>query len=163
MANKTFWKGEWHLVVQHDPGDDRGRLGIPCPVFLEGTDVKWVAAGAYGASGHFIRALDSSRPVRALPRAGSRVYKVVTQSDPWFAGAFDPARLEAYLNELGGEGWQVVGVTSTERRSPAGSADPGAAQDMVVLLERLVDEAYLSEERRRRGEGVPPLPDLPRS
>jgi hypothetical protein len=145
MANKTFWKGEWHLVVQQDPADDRGRLGIPCPVFRDGEDVKWVAAGAYGASGHFIRALDSSRPVRALPRTGSRVYKVVTQSDPWFAGTFDPGRLEAYLNELGAEGWHVVGVTST------------------ILLERLVDEAYLVEERRRRGDGIPPPPDLHRT
>jgi hypothetical protein len=163
MANKTFWKGEWHLVVQQDPADDRGRLGIPCPVFRDGEDVKWVAAGAYGASGHFIRALDSSRPVRALPRTGSRVYKVVTQSDPWFAGTFDPGRLEAYLNELGAEGWHVVGVTSTERRGQAGAPDAAAVRDMVILVERLVDEAYLVEERRRRGDGVPPPPDLHRS
>jgi hypothetical protein len=163
MANKTFWKGEWHLVVQHDPTDERGRLGIPCPMFLDGEDVKWVAAGAYGASGHFIRALDSSRPARALPRTGSRVYKVITQSDPWFAGSFDAGRLEAYLNELGGEGWHVAGVTSTERRSVAGTLDAGAARDMVVVLERVVDEAYLVEERRRRGDGIPPPPDVPRS
>jgi hypothetical protein len=56
-----------------------------------------------------------------------------------------------------------VGVTSTERRSVAGTLDAGAARDMVVVLERVVDEAYLVEERRRRGDGVPPPPDLHRS
>jgi hypothetical protein len=163
MANKTFWKGAWHLVVQQDPADERGRLGIPCPMFQEGDDVKWIAAGAYGASGHFIRALDSSRPVRALPRTGSRVYKVVTESDPWFAGAFHPGRLEAYLNELGADGWHVVGVTSTARGSAVGAPDTSVGRDVAIILERVVDEGYLSEERRRRGEALSPAPDLPRS
>jgi hypothetical protein len=163
MANKTFWKGEWHLVVQHDVADTNGRLGAPCPPFVEGEDVKWVAAGAYGASGHFIRALDTSRPARALPRLGSRVYKVVTQTDPWFGGQFNPVKLEEFLNELGGEGWHVVGVTSSARRSWSGSDEAEARQEMVILFERLVDEAFVLEERRRRGEAIPGASGSPRS
>lgn len=134
MANKTFWKGEWHLVAQLGAADANGRLGGACAPFLEGEDVKWVAAGSYGASGNFVRAIDASQPARPAPRLGTRAYKVVTQADPWFAGEFGPAKLEGLLNELGGAGWRVVGV---------------AGPELVIVLERVVDEAHVAEERRR--------------
>ena len=56
MANKTFWKGVWRLIEQPSELDAKGRLGAPCPPFVEGEDVKWVAEGAYGASGNFVPA-----------------------------------------------------------------------------------------------------------
>jgi hypothetical protein len=155
MANKTSWKGEWHLVVDPDAAGTKGRLGAACPPFEEGVDVKWIADGVYGASGHFVRAKGHALPVLPLPRLGTHIHKVVTQGDPWFAGKFAPERLEELLNELGGAGWRVVGVTSSDRRSWAGSADDEVGQEMVILLERLVDEALLAEERRRRGERIP--------
>jgi hypothetical protein len=152
MANKTFWKGGWHLVVQQNPSDAKGRLGVPCPIFVEGTDVRWVADGVYGASGHFVRAVDASQPVLPLPRVGDRTYKVLTQSDPGFAGKFNPGRLEEILNEMGADGWRVVGVTVAERATWFDSPDAGARQELMVVLERTVDEALVLEERRRRGE-----------
>jgi hypothetical protein len=158
MANKTFWKGGWHLVVQQNPSDAKGRLGVPCPIFVEGTDVRWVADGVYGASGHFVRAVDASLPVLPLPRVGDRAYKVLTQSDPSFAGKFSPGRLEEILNEMGVDGWRVVGVTASDRATWFGSADGGARQELVVVLERTVDEALVVEERRRRGEVQASLP-----
>jgi hypothetical protein len=152
MANKTFWKGGWHLVVQQNPSDAKGRLGVPCPIFVEGADVRWVADGVYGASGHFVRAVDASLPVLPLPRVGDRAYRVLTQSDPSFAGKFSPGRLEEILNEMGVDGWRVVGVTAADRATWFGSPDAGARQEVVVILERAVDEALVLEERRRRGE-----------
>jgi len=139
MPNKTFWKGEWRLIEQPDPLDAKGRLGAPCSSFVEGDDVKWIAEGAYGASGNFVPAMQAALPLPPLPGLGARIYRVVTPADPWFAGKFGPEKLEERLDGLGREGWRAVGIAGTR-------ADP------AVLLERVVDEEYLSHARRRREE-----------
>jgi hypothetical protein len=158
MADKTFWKGEWHLVVRPNASDAKGRLGDACAPFVEGEDVKWVAEGAYGASGNFVAAQDATRPLPAapLPSLGAWAYRVVTQADPWFQGRFSPERLELLLNELAREGWHVAGLATSDRATWTGSPGGGARQEMVILLERVVDEEYLLSERRRRGEGPVP-------
>jgi hypothetical protein len=127
MANKTFWKGTWHEVDQPNPLEQRGRLGPACPPFVEGVDAKWVAEGAYGASGNFRPA--ASPTVAPLPaRPGERTCRVLTPADPFFQGKFGPARLEERLNELFREGWCVVGMA-------------GTALDPMVILERVVVDA----------------------
>jgi hypothetical protein len=151
MADKTYWKGEWHLVVGGNAADGKGRLGAPCPLFLEGQDVRWVAEGTYGASGHFVRAEKESRPAPPLPLLGSRVYRVITQSDEWFRGAFSPELLEQLLNELGQGGWRVVGMTASDSGTWSGSVAGGMRQEMIILLERVVDEAFLVDETKRVG------------
>ena len=35
-------------------------------------------------------------------------YKVLTERDKTFSGAFDPEALERVLNEYAGEGWRLV-------------------------------------------------------
>jgi hypothetical protein len=138
MSNKTFWKGEWRLIEQPSPLDAKGRLGPPCSPFVEGDDVKWVAEGAYGASGNFVPAMQIAAPLPPMPGPGDRTYRVVTPADPWFGGKFGPEKLEERLDGLGREGWRAVGIAGTR-------ADP------VVLLERVIDDALVADERRRRG------------
>lgn len=126
MANKTFWKGQWREIEQPNPLDPKGRLGGPCAPFVPGEDLKWVAEGAYGASGNFLPEVQVARSLPPRPEPGDRTYRVVTPDDAWFDGKFTPARLEERLNELGREGWRAVGVAGTRH-------------DPVVLLERIVD------------------------
>ncbi|HET8732364.1 MAG TPA: hypothetical protein VFM45_01205 [Anaeromyxobacteraceae bacterium] len=152
MADKTYWKGGWCLVVRGNTSDAKGRLGAPCPLFVEGQDVKWVAEGNYGASGHFIRAEKASPPPPPLPALGSRVYRVITQSDTWFKGAFSPELLERLLNELGQGGWRAVGMTASDSGTWSGSVAGGPRSELVILLERVVDEAFLLDETKRAGE-----------
>lgn len=137
MPNKTFWKGEWRSVEQPDPLDPKGRLGAPCPPFVEGEDVRWIAEGAYGASGNFVPATQAGPPLPPLPSVGDWTYRLVTAADPWFGGKFGPERLEERLNDLGSKGWRAVGMA-------------GGRQDPAVLLERRVDEEFLADARRRR-------------
>jgi hypothetical protein len=139
MPNKTFWKGEWRSVEQSSPLDAKGRLGAPCPPFVEGEDVKWVAEGAYGASGNFVPAAQGARPLPPLPDLGDRTYRVITAADPWFGGRFGPERLEDRLNELARDGWRPIGLTGTRT-------------DPMVLLERVVDEALVTDAARSRTE-----------
>lgn len=143
MPNKTFWKGEWRRVEQTDPLEPRGRLGAPCPAFVEGEDVKWIAEGSYGASGNFVPASQSGPPLPPLPSIGDWTYRVVTAADPWFGGKFGPERLEERLNDLGRNGWRAIGMA-------------GGRQDPAVLVERRVDEEFLAEARRRREGALPP-------
>jgi Domain of unknown function (DUF4177) len=59
-------------------------------------------------------------------------YKVLTQKDRWFAGKFDPEKLEAALNGYASEGWKVIAATTAEI--------PGAfsakREELIVLMER---------------------------
>jgi hypothetical protein len=137
MPNKTFWRGEWRLIEQPNPLDPKGRLGGPCSTFVEGEDVKWVAEGAYGASGNFVPTIQAAAALPPIPSLGDRTYRVVTPSDPWFGGKFGPEKLEERLDGLGRQGWRAVGIAGTR-------ADP------VVLLERVVDEALLADALHRR-------------
>jgi hypothetical protein len=58
-------------------------------------------------------------------------YKVLTQKDRFFAGKFDPVKLEAALNSYAAEGWQVISVATAEI--------PGFGnkrEELIVVMER---------------------------
>lgn len=58
-------------------------------------------------------------------------YKVLTQKDRFFAGKFDPQKLEAALNGYATEGWRVIAATTAEI--------PGFGnkrEELIVLMER---------------------------
>jgi hypothetical protein len=137
MPNKTFWKGQWRLVEQPGTADGKGRLGEPCAPFVDGEDVKWVADGAYGASGNFVPAMQSAAPLPPLPGVGDWTYLVITAADPWFGGRFSPERLEERLNDLGRKGWRAIGLA-------------GGRLDPLVLVERLVDDQVVADAQRSR-------------
>ena len=59
-------------------------------------------------------------------------YKVMTQKDKFFAGKFNPEKLEKAINTLAAEGWQVVGVSSA---TISGGFSKGR-QEMVIFLEK---------------------------
>jgi hypothetical protein len=85
-----------------------------------------------------------AREPRASPAAepDRRRYKVVTQRDEFFGGAFSPEALEQLLNEYAADGWRVVSMTATDVGSLFGSAagkGSGASRrELVVLLEKAV-------------------------
>jgi hypothetical protein len=58
-------------------------------------------------------------------------YKVLTQKDRFFAGKFDPEKLEAAINSYATEGWCVVSVATASIKSITGNRE-----EMVVVLER---------------------------
>jgi hypothetical protein len=58
-------------------------------------------------------------------------YKVLTQKDRFFAGKFDPLKLEGALNSYAAEGWKVVSIATAEV--------PGLGQkreELIVVMER---------------------------
>jgi hypothetical protein len=57
-------------------------------------------------------------------------YKVLTERDNRFTGAFDPAVLESALNELAAEGWRVVQGFQTA------SLWKSLKAEIVIILER---------------------------
>jgi hypothetical protein len=73
-----------------------------------------------------------------VPGPGSKVYKVITQRDEFFAGQFDPGKLEVLINKLASDGWRVVAVTTADVSTFWGSfwAGRNARQEMVVFLEK---------------------------
>lgn len=79
-------------------------------------------------------------PDPKAPPTGTRVYKVITQRDAFFASKFNPEALEQLLNEHAREGWRVVSMTATDVGSFFGSfwgkGGGAARQELVVLLER---------------------------
>lgn len=58
-------------------------------------------------------------------------YKVMTQKDRFFAGKFDPEKLEGAINAYANEGWRVIAVTTASVPSFGGARD-----EMIVVLER---------------------------
>lgn len=60
-----------------------------------------------------------------------RQYKVLTQKDRFFAGKFDPEKLEEAINAYAAEGWRVVSATTASVPSFGGARD-----EMIVILER---------------------------
>ena len=58
-------------------------------------------------------------------------YKVVTQKDRFFAGKFDPERLEAGINAYAVEGWILKVATTASIPSFTGARD-----EMILILER---------------------------
>lgn len=58
-------------------------------------------------------------------------YKVLTQKDKWFAGKFDPEKLEQAINAYASQGWQVVSVAT--------ASIPGLREnreEMVIVMVR---------------------------
>ena len=59
-------------------------------------------------------------------------YKVLTQRDERFAGAFAPEKLEAVLNAYAAQGWHVVSVATVSVPDAAG----GQQNEMIAVLGR---------------------------
>jgi len=58
-------------------------------------------------------------------------YKVLTQKDRFFAGKFDPDKLETAINSYAAEGWKVVAATTASIPSFGGSRE-----EMIIVMER---------------------------
>jgi hypothetical protein len=58
-------------------------------------------------------------------------YKVLTQKDRFFAGKFDPEKLEKAINSYASEGWEVVSVATASIPSLTGTRE-----EMIVVMER---------------------------
>jgi len=58
-------------------------------------------------------------------------YKVLTQKDRFFAGKFDPEKLEAAINSYAVEGWVVKSITTATIPSFTGSRE-----EIIIVLER---------------------------
>ena len=58
-------------------------------------------------------------------------YKVLTQKDRFFAGKFDPEKLEQAINSYANEGWEVVSIATATIPSITGKRE-----EMVVVLQR---------------------------
>lgn len=58
-------------------------------------------------------------------------YKVVTQKDRFFAGKFDPDKLEGAINSYAAEGWTLKAAATASIPSFT-----GAREEMIFILER---------------------------
>lgn len=63
---------------------------------------------------------------------------VVSQTDEWFMGKFDPVKLQERLNQLGAEGWRVITATTSDVGTWFGTFNGigGSRQEMVILMEK---------------------------
>jgi len=59
-------------------------------------------------------------------------YKILTQKDRFFAGKFDPEKLEAAINAYASEGYIVKAATTASIPSFTGARD-----EMIIVLERV--------------------------
>ncbi len=77
--------------------------------------------------------LNSHIPLSAIPKkTPGREYKIISQRDPRFNGAFSPQLLNQELNNLAKRGWRVVNMAT----APTYTADGTVQQELLVLLER---------------------------
>lgn len=58
-------------------------------------------------------------------------YKILTQKDRFFAGKFDPEKLEEAINSYASEGYVVKAATTATIPSFGGSRE-----EMIIILER---------------------------
>jgi hypothetical protein len=58
-------------------------------------------------------------------------YKVLTQKDRFFAGKFDPEKLESAINSYASEGYIVKAAATASIPSFS-----GAREEMIIILER---------------------------
>jgi len=58
-------------------------------------------------------------------------YKILTQKDRFFAGKFDPEKLESAVNSYASEGWVVRAATTASIPSFS-----GAREEMIIILEK---------------------------
>lgn len=79
-------------------------------------------------------------PLPPAPPPGTRIFKVITQRDRFFASSFNPEVLQDVLNQHGRRGWRVISMTATDVGSFFGSfwGKGGGAtrQELVILLEK---------------------------
>ena len=68
----------------------------------------------------------AKKPVRL------KEYKVLTQRDERFGGAFSPEKLEQILNACAAQGWHVVSVATVSVPDAAG----GARNELIAVLGR---------------------------
>lgn len=150
---KAFREGAWRYV------NEDGSLGEKCTPPTD--DEQRAEENAEARRKHQAKADASGQEVwwrgeRFVPAGGiipapapvpskaaaSREYKVVTQRDDFFAGKFEPAKLEVLINQLAADGWRVVSMTATDVSSFWGSfwAKGGGAtrQELVILFEKEV-------------------------
>jgi hypothetical protein len=110
------WTDEYRAIQSSGPQPMASDSGGPQPVATSGSGPQPVATGpvATGAD-----------------NGGTIEYKVLTQKDRYFAGKFDPEKLEAALNSYAKQGWRVSGVATADIRSFGGSR-----QELVVVMSR---------------------------
>jgi uncharacterized protein DUF4177 len=106
---------------------DDGKLAKKASEFadtIERSD-RDAAAGTAGTAAARQRAYDE----RASAESAKR-YKVLTQKDRFFAGKFDPEKVETALNAYAEQGWRVV--------SMATASIPGGInrEEIIILLTR---------------------------
>jgi hypothetical protein len=58
-------------------------------------------------------------------------YKIMTQKDRFFAGKFDPEKLESAINSYAEQGWEVVSVATASIPSLGRNRE-----ELVVVMER---------------------------
>jgi hypothetical protein len=153
---KRFVEGKWRLVLAD------GTMGSTCPPPTDeerraqeneeqrlkyqaeadetGKEVWWRGERFVPSWNKDLVSAENPRP-SLLP--GQKVYKVLTQRDEWFKGKFSPEKLEEAVNHYAAEGWQIVGVTTTDVASFWGSFLPkggGAVrQEIVVFMEKAAE------------------------
>ena len=66
-----------------------------------------------------------------MKKEPQKEYKVLTQKDQFFAGKFDPEKLEQAMNSYASMGWRVIAVTTGHIPSLT-----GAREELVIVLER---------------------------
>ena len=84
-------------------------------------------------------------PLRAMPklklpmpppiaRKPSRIkeYKVLSQRDKWFAGTFDPEKLEQALNACAAQGWHFISIATLPIPETAGDR----REETIVVMGR---------------------------
>jgi hypothetical protein len=59
-------------------------------------------------------------------------YKVMTQKDRWFAGKFEPLKIEEALNAYAAEGWRLAAAATAT--FPAFFS--GGREELIMILER---------------------------
>jgi hypothetical protein len=76
------------------------------------------------------RGQQAAYEARAQAEAKKR-FKVLTQKDRFFAGKFDPEKLEAAINSYADEGWDSIAMATASIHGIGGNRD-----EMIVLMKR---------------------------
>ncbi len=169
QVKKVFWDGSWRYLTEKNlvgspcaaplpgeavyeaveggwrlkGGDEAER--VPCPDCAKPAS-KTSTPGVWSCGTHTFRIAET--PPEPKPRVpGTMEYKILTQRDSWFKNRFTPEMLEQRLNDLGSEGWRVVGVVMSSvgkgglavAAALGGITGPDAArQEVIIFLERVV-------------------------
>ena len=119
------------------PGDMLGQL-MDCPTCGETVEVQKAPATlpppppAPHLPPRPLPKLKMPLPAVAKKAVRLKEYKVLTQRDERFGGAFSPEKLEAVLNAYAAQGWHVVSVATL----PVPDAAGGARNEPIAVLEQ---------------------------